>query len=53
LEEYFRINVNFQFSFDYFVDQLIENLNIVIKRRSLTVGPINKESIFKNISGDY
>jgi len=53
LEKYFRINVNFQFSFEYFVDQLIENLNIVIKRRSLTIGPINKESIFKNISGDY
>ncbi len=53
LKEYFRINPDFQFSFQYFAEQLIENLNIVIERRSLEFGPVSKNSILKNISNDY
>ena len=53
LKEYFRINYHFQFSFQYFAGKLIENLNIVIERRSLEFGPVSKDSILKNISKDY
>ncbi len=53
LKEYFRINTNFQFSFQYFAEKLIENLNIVIERRSLEFGPVSKDSILQNISKDY
>ena len=53
LKEYFRINSDFQFSFQYFAEKLIENLNIVIKRRSLEFGPVSKDSILKDISKDY
>ena len=53
LKEYFRINYHFQFSFQYFAEKLIENLNIVIERRSLEFGPVSKDSILKNISKEY
>ena len=53
LKEYFRINPDFQFSFQYFAEKLIENLNIVIKRRNLEFGPVSKNSILKSISKDY
>ena len=53
LKEYFRINDDFQFSFQYFAEKLIENLNIVIERRSLEFGPVSKETILKNIPKDY
>ena len=49
LQEYFRINDNFQFSFEYLAERLIENLNTVINRRSIKYGPINKDTILKNI----
>ena len=53
LKEYFQINTDFQFSFQYFAEKLIENLNIVIERRNLEFGPVSKNSILKNISKDY
>jgi hypothetical protein len=53
LKEYFRINADYQFSFQYFAEKLIENLNIVIERRSLEFGPVSKDSILKKISKDY
>lgn len=53
LKEYFRINTDFQFSFQYFAEKLIENLNIVIERRNLEFGPVSKSTILKNISKDY
>ncbi|MFX1337705.1 MAG: hypothetical protein ACFFDK_03765 [Promethearchaeota archaeon] len=53
LKEYFRVNTDFQFSFQYFAEKLIENLNIVIERRSLEFGPVSKSSILKKIFKDY
>ncbi len=50
LSKYFRINKRFLFSFDYFAERLIENLNIVIKRRALELSPVRKNIILKNIS---
>ena len=50
LKEYFRENKRFHFSFDYFAERLIENLNIVIKRRTLELSPVRKNVILKNIS---
>lgn len=53
LKEYFQINTNFQFSFQYFAEKLIENLNIVIERRRKLFGPVSKSTILKNISKAY
>jgi tRNA A-37 threonylcarbamoyl transferase component Bud32 len=53
LKEYFRINNDFHFSFNYFAERLIGDLNIVIERRSLELGPVNKDSIIKSILKDY
>jgi tRNA A-37 threonylcarbamoyl transferase component Bud32 len=53
LKEYFRINNDFEFSFEYFAERLIEYLNIVIERRSLEYGPVNKDSILRSILKDY
>jgi len=50
LEKYYQINDNFHFDFDYFADQLIEFLNIVIKRRSLDLSPVRKNVILGKIS---
>ena len=50
LKEYFRENKRFHFSFDYFAERLIENLNIVIKRRPLELSLVRKNVILKNIS---
>lgn len=53
LKDYFRINKEFEFSFEYFAERLIEFLNIVIERRSLEYGTVNKDSILKTILKDY
>ncbi|TFF87092.1 MAG: hypothetical protein EU550_04050 [Promethearchaeota archaeon] len=47
LGEYHRINRQFHFSFNYFAEKLIENLNIVIRRRSLDIGKLNKENVLR------
>ncbi|MBD3195628.1 MAG: hypothetical protein GF317_11260 [Candidatus Lokiarchaeota archaeon] len=49
LREYYAINTDFQFSFEYFADTIIEYLNIVISRRNLNIGRIDKKSILKRI----
>ena len=49
LEKYYHINDRFHFDFDYFADQLIEFLNIVIKRRSLSLSPVRKNVILGKI----
>ncbi len=50
LKKYFKINDQFPFSFDYFAEKLIEDLNVVIERRDLEIGRVRKESILKNLS---
>jgi len=50
LKEYYRINKEFVFSFDYFAEHLIEDLNIVIERRGSGLGPFRKEEILRRIS---
>lgn len=50
LKEYYLLNDEFHFSFNYFAERLIENLNIVIKRRNLRLSKVNKKAILKNIS---
>jgi len=49
LKEYFRINNEFLFSFQKFAELLIENLNIIIKRRDLAVGNLDKNEILNKI----
>ncbi|MHA1488977.1 MAG: RIO1 family regulatory kinase/ATPase domain-containing protein [Promethearchaeota archaeon] len=50
LKKYYQLNKNFSFSFNYFADRLIENLNVVIERRGLDISPVRKASILKNIN---
>jgi hypothetical protein len=47
LGEYHQINLQFYFSFNYFAEKLIENLNIVIRRRSLDICKLNKENVLR------
>jgi hypothetical protein len=49
LKEYFRINNEFLFSFQKFAELLIENLNVIIKRRGLRVGNLDKNEILNKI----
>ncbi|MBY8982201.1 MAG: hypothetical protein KGD57_04575 [Candidatus Lokiarchaeota archaeon] len=49
LKEYFKINSEFIFSFNYFTKSLIENLNTVIKRRGLNFGLLNKKTFLNKI----
>ena len=49
LNEYYRINKDFKFDFEYFADRLIEDLNTVIERREVGYGTVNKKSILKKI----
>ncbi|MFX1276849.1 MAG: hypothetical protein ACFFBP_22300 [Promethearchaeota archaeon] len=51
LKKYFKVNSDFPFSFEYFADRLIENINIVIERRDLEFGQVRKEMILKKITG--
>lgn len=52
LKQYYKINNSFTFSFNYFADALINNLNTVIKRRGLIVGKLDKKRILNNITED-
>ncbi len=47
LKEYFNI-LPLTFSFSYFADKLIEDLNLVIVRRDLDIGPVRRDTILKN-----
>jgi hypothetical protein len=51
LKKYFKVNSHFPFSFEYFAERLIENINIVIERRELEIGQVREEMILKKISG--
>jgi hypothetical protein len=51
LRSYYRINPSIQFDFKYFTEKLIENLNIVINRRGLSIN-LNKDDFMKEISKD-
>ncbi|MGV9173882.1 MAG: hypothetical protein ACOC35_15140 [Promethearchaeia archaeon] len=50
LIKYYKVNHNFTFSFEYFADSLIENLNNVMERRHLDIGYFDKKTILKRIS---
>lgn len=49
LNEYYRINKDFKFDFEYFADRLIVNLNTVIERREIGYGTVSKQSILKRL----
>lgn len=53
LKHYYNINSNFGFSFDYFADALIENLNLVIKRRGLLTGKLDKNNILDKLKREF
>jgi len=49
LKTYYRKNPTFHFNFKYFTEKLIENLNIVMRRRHINL-KLDKENFIKNIS---
>jgi tRNA A-37 threonylcarbamoyl transferase component Bud32 len=49
LKQYYQLNPSFQFDFNYFTERLIENLNIVMKRRQIHLN-LSKENFLKEIS---
>ncbi|MHA1191684.1 MAG: hypothetical protein ACTSP9_05240, partial [Promethearchaeota archaeon] len=49
LKSYYKNKPNFNFNFNYFAERLIENLNIVMRRRHINV-ILNKENFIKGIS---
>jgi len=49
LKSYYKSNSNFKFNFNYFTERLIENLNIVMRRRHLNM-ILKKENFIKDIS---
>jgi len=53
LREYFQINRDFPFNFEYFAEKLVENINIVIERRNLDIGIVSKESILEKIGKEF
>jgi len=50
LKKYYKYNYSFEFDFDYLAGKIIENLNIVIGRRNLPFGSINKNIFLQDIS---
>lgn len=50
LNKYYEFSKKFYFSMNYFAKKLIENLNIVIRRRSLNIGKLNVYSIIDRLS---
>ncbi len=53
LREYYHINKDFPFNFEYFAEKLVDNINIVIERRNLDIGIVSKESILEKISKEF
>jgi hypothetical protein len=51
LKKYYENNTSFQFDFNYFTEKLIEDLNIVMKRRNMGMD-LSKESFLEKISKD-
>lgn len=52
LKKYYQKTNSFQFDFNYLAEKMIEHLNIVIQRRNLPYGPINKNSFIEDISNE-
>ena len=50
LKKYYQETTSFQFDFNYLAEKMIEHLNIIIQRRNLPYGPINKSSLIEDIS---
>jgi len=50
LKKYYHKTSSFQFDFNYLAEKMIEHLNIVIQRRNLPYGHINKSSFIEDIS---
>ena len=50
LKKYYQKTTSFEFDFNYLAEKMIEHLNIVIQRRNLPYGPINKNSFIEDIS---
>jgi tRNA A-37 threonylcarbamoyl transferase component Bud32 len=50
LKKYYQKTNSFQFNFNYLAEKMIEHLNIVIQRRNLPYGTINKNSFIEDIS---
>ncbi|TFF92973.1 MAG: hypothetical protein EU543_04675 [Promethearchaeota archaeon] len=53
IKQYYKINTDFKFSFSYFANTIIEDLNIVIKRRDLSIGNLNKSRILNNLKKEF
>jgi tRNA A-37 threonylcarbamoyl transferase component Bud32 len=49
LKSYYRLNPTFEFKFNYFAGQLIENLNEVMRRRNINLS-LNKATFLQEIS---
>jgi len=49
LKKYYELNPGFEFNFNYFAEQLIEDLNEVMRRRNLQMS-LSKTSFIKEIS---
>ena len=49
LKAYYSENTNFKFDFKYFAEKLIDNLNIVMKRRKINLS-LDKRDFIKDIS---
>ncbi len=50
LRKYYRTNPKFPFDFNYLAEKIIENLNMVIERRTLPYGTISKTLFLEDIS---
>ncbi|MFW9866922.1 MAG: hypothetical protein ACFFEN_12575 [Candidatus Thorarchaeota archaeon] len=50
LKKYYQISSSFHFDFNYLAEKIIEHLNVVIIRRNLPYGPINKTTFLEDIS---
>jgi len=53
IKQYYKINSDFKFSFSYFANAIIEDLNFVIKRRDLSIGNLNKSRILNNLKKEF
>ena len=53
LKKYYKFNSDFTFSFEYFAEKLIEDLNLVIERRDLDFGQVRKNAILNRILKNF
>ena len=50
LKKYYQTATSFQFDFNYLAEKIIEDLNIVIKRRGIPFGLLSKSNFIEFIS---